>query len=233
MENKLEKMDIMTAMAQRHSVRAFDGRPLAAEVQEELLAFIEEANEASGLNIQLVVNEPRAFQGLLAHYGKFRGVCNYVALVGRSGPELAEKCGYWGELVVLLAQQLGLNSCWVGLTYKKIKGAYQVGPGEKLCLVIALGYGLGTGAAHKSKPAGAVMKLHGGLTEPPEWFDRGVQAALLAPTALNQQKFCFELMADGRSVKSTTGRGAYTQVDLGIAKLHFELGAGEENFYWV
>lgn len=67
---------------------------------------------------------------------------------------------------------------------------------------------------------------------PPEWFERGVQAALLAPTAMNQQKVRFELLPDGRTVHAQASPGAYTAVDLGIAKYHFEVGAGTENFAW-
>ena len=68
---------------------------------------------------------------------------------------------------------------------------------------------------------------------PPEWFERGVQAALLAPTAMNQQKFRFELLPDGKTVRAQTLSGAYTAVDLGIAKYHFEVGAGTESFAWA
>ena len=65
----------------------------------------------------------------------------------------------------------------------------------------------------------------------PEWFRRGVQAALLAPTAMNQQKFTFTLQGDTVSAKA--GTGFYSKVDLGIAKYHFEIGAGTENFRWA
>ena len=78
-----------------------------------------------------------------------------------------------------------------------------------------------------------------------EWFARGVEFALLTPTAANQQKFRFELFdseADAGEdagagsgkprVKASTGCGSYADVDLGIAKLHFELGAGAETFEW-
>ena len=64
----------------------------------------------------------------------------------------------------------------------------------------------------------------------PDWFGRGVEAALLAPTAMNQQKFLFTL--DGSKVSSKAGMGFYTKLDLGIVKYHFEIGAGRENFRW-
>ena len=66
----------------------------------------------------------------------------------------------------------------------------------------------------------------------PVWFTNGVNAALLAPTALNQQKFKFTLL-DGNKVHASASLGYFTKVDLGIVKLHFELGVGDEKFEWV
>ena len=221
-------MELLEAMQQRHSVRAYDPRPLEEAPRRALEQAIDACNRLSTLHIQLVCDEPRAFSGMMAHYGKFSGVTNYIALVGKKAPGLDEQCGYWGEKLVLLAQQLGLNTCWVALTYKKIPGAFQVEPGEKLTAVIALGYGQTQGVAHKSKALEAVIRTKG---EVPDWFRAGAEAALLAPTAMNQQQFTFTL--EGGKVRARAGLGFYAKVDLGIAKYHFELGAGTENFTWA
>ena len=130
---------------------------------------------------------------------------------------------------MLKAQELGLNTCWVALTYSRGKSTYDVGKGEKFSMVISVGYGIKQGRDHVSKPFDEVAEIKNG-TEIPEWFKRGVEAALLAPTAMNQQKFRFIL--DGNKVKAKALLGFYTKVDLGIAKYHFELGAGKENFEW-
>lgn len=87
-----------------------------------------QCNRESGLHIQLVLDEPRGFGGLPAHYGKFSGVKNYIALIGKKSPNLEEACGYYGEKIVLRAQQLGLNTCWVAMTYSKVKTAFQIAP---------------------------------------------------------------------------------------------------------
>lgn len=221
-------MTIQEAILARHSVRQYLDRPLEPDVVAALTEEIRRCNQESGLHIQLITNEPKAFRSTLARYGSFRGVKNYLALIGKKSPELEESCGYYGERLVLLAQQLGLNTCWVALTYRKIKTAFTLAPGEKLCLVIALGYGSTQGEARKSKPAGAVME---GDTPAPDWFLEGVNAALLAPTAVNQQKFSFRL--DGRQVTAKAGSGFYTKIDLGIVKYHFEVGAGKESFQWA
>ena len=220
-------MTIQEAIRERHSVRQYFDRPLEEQTAKLLEDAIEDINRESGLHIQLVKDEPKAFQTFLAHYGIFRGVSNYFALVGPDVDELDERCGYYGEKLVLLAQTLGLNTCWVQMTYKKIPGAYQVGPGERLVLVIALGYGATQGVQHRNKPIGKLCRVEG---EAPDWFRAGMEAAQLAPTAVNQQRFLFTL--SGNTVKAEAPRGPCTKIDLGIAKYHFELGAGRENFTW-
>lgn len=220
-------MDFMEAMKERHSVRSYNEKAIEGDVKTELLSYIEQCNQESGLHMQLILNEPQAFSGFMAHYGKFSGVRNYIAMIGKKDDKLEEKCGYYGEKVVLKAQTLGLNTCWVAMTYSKIKTAFQINDGEKLCLVIAVGYGETQGVSHKNKPSESVMKAENPV---PEWFKKGIDAALLAPTAMNQQKFLFTL--SGNSVSAKAGKGFYTKIDLGIAKCHFEVGAGEENFNW-
>lgn len=220
-------MDLTQAIKNRHSVRSYDERKIEGDVKNELITFINQCNKESGLHMQLVLDEPEAFSGKMAHYGNFSGVRNYIALIGKKSPDWDEKCGYYGEKVVLKAQQLGLNTCWVAMTYRKIKTAYQVNNGEKLCVVIAVGYGKTQGAAHKIKSVEDVTKTDGTL---PDWFKRGVEYALLAPTAMNQQKFTFSL--SGNKVSAKAGMAFYSKVDLGIVKYHFEIGAGKDNFSW-
>lgn len=220
-------MDLMEAMKARHSVRTYTSQPIAASVLQTLEEEITACNRESGLHIQIVTNEPKAFDSFMAHYGKFSGVENYIALVGKKDAALDEKCGYYGERLALKAQQLGLNTCWVALTYKKIPGAFEIKSGEKLAVVIALGYGATQGSAHKSKAATEVSNLS---SDSPAWFKAGIEAALLAPTAMNQQKFSLQYTDGGVIVKA--GMGFYSKVDLGIVKYHFECAAGKENVIW-
>lgn len=216
-------MDIFEAMEKRHSVRQYIEKPLGAEEALALSEEIKLCNEESGLHIQLVKDEPKAFSGFMAHYGKFSGVTNYIALIGPKGSDLDEKCGYYGERLVLKAQELGLNTCWVAMTYSKIPGAFKVERGEALTVVIAVGYGKTEGVPHKSKAPEEVSNVS---ANSPEWFKNGVRAALLAPTAVNQQKFYFTLENGKVTAKAKTA--FYSKVDLGIAKYHFELGAGRQ-----
>lgn len=161
----------------------------------------------------------------MAHYGKFENCKNYIAVIGKSDTD--EKCGYYGEKLVLKAQQLGLNSCWVAMTYKKSKVPCTINNKEKIKIVIALGYGKTMGVEHKSKP---ITQLCNVDREMPEWFEKGMKAAMLAPTALNQQKFILTLKDN--TVYAKALRGFYTKIDLGIVKCHFEIGAENADFIW-
>ena len=219
-------MELKEAILNRHSVRSYLDRPIEKDTADTLRDIIDKCNEESGLHIQLVLNEPKAFDSAMAHYGNFKGVSNYIALIGRKGPDLDEKCGYYGEKVVLEAQRLGLNTCWVAMTYKRIPSAFKIDKGEKLTVVIALGYGATQGVQHRSKPINEVSNL---TDDSPEWFRNGVEAALLAPTAVNQQKFFFSL--DGESVDAKAGLAFYAKMDLGIAKYHFEIGSGRTDIW--
>ena len=223
----------MQAIEARHSVRSYTDEPLDEAAVETLREAIASVNEETNLNIQLVLNELRAFAGFKARLVNFTGVRNYLALVGPECKELDGILGYYGEKLVLLTQSLGLNSCWVGGTYKVVNRAYNVDLGQKLAAVVALGYGATQGVPHKSK---APQEVAPGYDDSPDWFQRGVDAALLAPTALNQQKFSFALsgLEDGLSVvRAATRRGPFTQMDLGIAQCHFEIGAGSADYRWA
>ena len=220
-------MDMITAMKERHSVRSYKNEPIADELLAVLQDEIDDCNNEGNLHIQLITNEPKAFDSFMAHYGKFSGVTNYIALIGKKSPDLEEKCGYYGERLVLKAQSLGLNSCWVAMTYKKIPGTFTLDAGEKLTVVIAIGYGKTTGVAHKSKAISAVSNV---TANSPEWFKNGVEAALLAPTAMNQQKFTLTL--NQNEVTAKAGMGFYAKTDLGIVKYHFEIGANSSEWHW-
>ena len=235
-------MTLLEAIKERHSVRRYIDRPIEPEKAEVLRDAIAKINSATGLNVQLVLEEPRAFASGVWKYGQFSGVRNYLVMAGPKGREAEEAVGYHGEALVLLAQTLGLRTCWVGLTYTKTPGAFELSRGDMVHCVISLGYGENDGVQHPLRPAeefyetSAVTAPTGakaGTAAPPEWFLRGIEAARLAPTAINQQKFRFSLLGP-RSVHAMAlfSMVGYTHIDLGIAKLHFELGAGRENFEW-
>ena len=182
---------MLELMKQRHSVRQYTDKKIEPGKRAALDKMIEEINQNNGLHIQIFYEEPKCFDSMMAHYGKFSGVKSYIALVGKKSETLEKQLGYQGERLVLKAQELGLNTCWLAMTHGKSKA--EIGKDEK---------------------------------QVPEWFLKGMEAALLAPTAMNQQKFFFELLPDGQ-VKASSGRGFYTKLDLEIVKYHFEEVSGK------
>ncbi len=219
-------MDIMEAMRARHSVRQYLDRPIEEYKAQALRENMETINKSTGLTFTLVLEEPRAFSGPLAHYGRFRGCRNYIVADGPAGSD--EELGYYGEMLVLQAQMLGLNTCWVALTYRKKAVTVPSGPGKRVRMLIALGYGANQGVPHKNKPLSRLCRAG---DDAPGWFRAGMEAAMTAPTAVNQQRFLFTL--EGRRVKAEAPAGNLTKLDLGIVKYHFELGAGKDNFEWA
>ena len=211
-------MQMLDLMKERHSVRQYSDKKIEGDVKSKLNKYVASINEESGLSMQIFYNEPNCFNSMLAHYGKFSNVKNYIAIVGKK--EEQEKAGYYGEKLVLKCQELGLNTCWVALTHGKVN--VQTKPQQKLLILIAMGYGTNTGVAHKSKPIKELCKEDAY----PEWFMKGMEAVSLAPTAMNQQKFLFE-MKNGQ-VYAKALRGFYSKIDLGIVKYHFETITGHK-----
>lgn len=209
---------MLDLMKERHSVRQYSDKKIEGDVKSKLNKYVASINEESGLSMQIFYNEPNCFNSMLVHYGKFSNVKNYIAIVGKK--EEQEKAGYYGEKLVLKCQELGLNTCWVALTHGKVN--VQTKPQQKLLILIALGYGTNTGVAHKSKPIKELCKEDAY----PEWFMKGMEAVSLAPTAMNQQKFLFE-MKNGQ-VYAKALMGFYSKIDLGIVKYHFEAVTGHE-----
>lgn len=211
-------MDILEIMKNRHSVRQYRDQAIEETKRAELNSYIEDINKESNMSIQIFYDEEKCFDSFMAHYGKFVNVKNYIAIVGSKNEQ--EKAGYYGEKIVLKCQEMGLNTCWVAMTHGKSQA--EIKKGQKQLILISLGYGENQGVEHKSKP---LDKL-GRADRDTEWFRLGLEAASLAPTAMNQQKFYFELNNNIVTAKSLGG--FYSRIDLGIVKYHFEAVTGYE-----
>lgn len=217
-------MTLLEAIKERHTVRAYLDKEIEVEKVQLINEEIENCNRAGDLNFQLVLNEPKAFSYAFINYGRFSNVKNYIACIGKKSDVLLEKVGYYGEKLVLYLQTLGLNTCWTVLTFKQVPGCFKINEGEKLVCVIALGYGENQGKPHKIKKYEDVCDIK----NPPIWFRNGVEASLLAPTSINQQKFFISLDKENKPIITRKGLGFYTKIDLGIVKYHFEIGSKEK-----
>ena len=220
-------MTELEAIKARHSVRSYLDKEIEAEKQALISAEVQKVNDESGLSIQVFFNDSDCFDTNRADYGIFKNCKNYFVLIGKKGMD--EEIGYFGQRLVLFVQTLGLNTCWAKMSYKKGSVQGEVKQGEKRYIVIALGYGETQGNGRKTKPADKLSNIS---EASPEWFKKGVEAAQLAPTAINQQ--AFYLRQEGSSVKAKTflGLPSLAKMDLGIVKYNFEVAAGRENFEW-
>ena len=208
------------AILQRHSVRAYKDKRIEADQGKLIEEKIAELNEAGRLHLQFVEDAGSTYNRLLNKAMGLGSAPSVIACVGKEAEDLDERVGYYGEKLVLYLQKLGLNTCWTG-TYNRKNVSVKIEDGEKLVIVIAVGYGKDQGKPHKSKSAEQVME---GKADRPRWFQEGVKLALLAPTAINQQKFAIRLNDDDTVTFINKG-GFFSQVDLGIVKCHFEIGA--------
>ena len=215
------------AIIARHSVRNYKPEKIEEEKVSLIRQKIEELNAEGNLHLQFFEDSGKTYNKLLNRTMGLDSAPSVIACVGKEDDTLEERIGYYGEKLVLYAQSLGLNTCWAGIFNKK-KIPVEVDPGEKLVISIAVGYGENQGNNHKSKPVDQISRASG---ERPEWFEKGVEMALLAPTAMNQQSFVIKLNED-ETVEFIDKGGFFSKVDIGIVRYHFEVGAGR-NCGWI
>lgn len=220
-------MTIKEAMKERHMVRKYIDRPIPSDLVEKLNTRIAENNQTHSLSLSLVTGNADGLGALAKMLGK--GVKNYIVLAGPDSADLDEKLGYCGADMILYAQTLGLNTWWVGGMYNAKGAQKNMNSGAvRINGVLAIGYGQTQGVPHKSKTAAEISSYKGTA---PQWFIDGVDALLLAPTALNKQ--AFTVRGDGNRVYLTCNSGHFAGIDLGIGRYHFEVGAGKDNFEWA
>ena len=226
--------EYLFAMKKRCSRRKYINRTIDPKYVKQLEDNIALYNKESGLNMKLIIgNGGKLFDGFRKSYGLFVGVQNYIAMIGsKTLLNRMEKVGRFGEKLILEATAMGLSTCWVGTSYDKNAAKELCEGNEELDCVIAVGYSdekhslkermmeYGTHRQNKSKEALIEAEEH-----VPEWFKQGMDAVYLAPTARNLRPFVFEYK-DGQVTASITVPTETAMIDLGIAKLHFELGAG-------
>ena len=275
-------MITVETIRERHSVREYDGKPLAQAEFDALGAVVEECARESGLDIQLVGDNPEVFN-VIARFGLIRGCRTHVAFVvddakagdatrvastteaaaadvmaggasaagancmeadasvdgaaeagcaklgGTTKAAVDEVIGYWGQKIVLAAQDMGLNTCWCALCSRK-KSRAVVAPGKKVRLVIAVGHGKTQGFSRKTKSIGALSSVE--CAKAPAWFAAAMEAAQLAPTAMNNQNFKITLLSDGKTVRIEAPQSGLNVIDEGIVRRNFEIAANEAGADW-
>lgn len=225
-------MITVETIRERHSVREYDGKPLSRAEFDALIAVVEECARESGLGIQLVDNNPEVFS-VIARFGLIRGCRTHVAFVvdGAKAGDVAadEAIGYWGQKIVLAAQDMGLNTCWCALCSRK-KSHAVVASGKKIRLIIAVGHGKTQGFSRKTKSVEALSSVE--CAKAPTWFAAAMEAAQLAPTAMNNQNFKITLLSDGKTVRIDAPQSGLNVIDEGIVRCNFEIAANEAGADW-
>lgn len=212
-------MTEIEAIKERHSVRNYLEKDIEPDKIDKLNEMIAKCNEEGNLHLQLCEDAGNTYNKLLNKAMGLGSAPSVIACVGKDDADLDERVGYYGQKIVLYAQQLGLNTCWAG-TFNRKNIPAKVDDGERLVISIAIGYGVNNGKERKSK---TVEQVTSGKGDKPYWFNVGVQMALLAPTAINQQKFEIKLNEDD-TVSFIDKGGVMSKVDLGIVKYNFEVG---------
>ena len=219
-------MEIEELIKNRHSVRRYKDIKLKDSDITKINEYIKEINQ-NDLSFELVTNQ-NIFKNLILGYGFIKGCNNYIIMGGKDNELLEEKVGYFGEELVLKLLDLGIQSCFVGGTYKKKKVKNELKDGYRNVLVLAIGYGENNGKLAKTKTFDDISISK----DVPDWYKKGIELVLLAPSAVNQKKWEFEFIAPNQ-VRIKSFGIHFPKVDLGIAKYHFEIGAGKDNFKWI
>jgi len=226
--------DLIEAIEIRCSRRKYVPKALEPPAIDTIQALIAEYNNNGGLKMSLVVDNGDAFKGFRKSYGMFSGVRNYIALISNNSDMIGlERLGYYGELLVLHATALDLGTCWVGGTFDRGACPVILENGESVVCAITIGKVAQEKSAKEKlvywathRKSKTIEQMYSADGPVPDWFISGMKTVQLAPSAVNRQPVIFSYK-EGHvtaSVKDISSDGS--AFDLGIAKLHFELGTG-------
>lgn len=231
-----------SVIPKRRSRRQFDSRPIATELLTHLHTACVEFRPFPHARAVLITESPeRVFKGAVGPYGKIKGAPAFIAFIGNmDSPYVQEEIGYTGEGIILEATALHLATCWVGGFFRpEVAGALaEISESEKVLSVTPIGYTskrqsleeklmTGFGRSHRRKRLSGLVT---GLEEAdwPEWIKATLEAARLAPSAVNRQPWRFYVEPD--SITVSVGKpgmefNVAKRLDCGIAMLHIEVAA--------
>lgn len=248
-----EHTQLIDAINIRTSIRSYDPDPIDDDTARQLDMTIDAVNMLADAHIQLVRDQPAVFADANAS-GHLNNAANYLAVVGPKDDGARERAGFYTERVVLAATLRGLGTCWVGGSWDRSKAARhcRLSAGEELYLGVVIGYperhfdrmAKSYTELAAMRDAHRESKTYEQFTAPmsdearaaaPDWFKAGVQAAMKAPSAMNRQPIVFSYNPDDDTAAAMIDPNAESGQalnDLGIAKLHFQIGAGSGTWAW-
>lgn len=216
----------------RKSRRTYLQTTIESKSKETIQELINDINKKSDLSIEFIENGENAFNSIGKSYGMFKGVRSLIALKGlKSDIHLKEKSGYYGELIILEATKLGLGTCWVGGTFDRKNSVFNIGENQELTCVIAIG-NVPKEATMKEKiiyklshrKTKTLEEMYTSDVTAPKWFITAMESVQKAPSAINSQKVKFDYK-EGVIRAEVPNTYTLDLIDLGIAKLHFELAS--------
>lgn len=223
------------AIDARISCRAYTAEPLDQATLAELAELTARLSEESGLRLVLVGPDDGGPELRLAARMFSGNVSSYVTLIGPDDNASRERFGYVGEKLVLHATTLGLGTCWVAGTFDRNSVTVPLEAGEVIHDVIPIGHmpakqpfaqrAIRAGLRKRDKRPEALYQGPTTLAEAPSWVRSGIAAVIKGPSAVNQQPVVFVQDDAGLRATLPTAKQEVAYTDLGIAKLHFELGA--------
>ena len=229
----------LAAIAVRRSRRSFDGLPVAEADLDALESLCRSFRPYGDARVALVRQAPATiFKGLVGSYGKVTGALSALIFLGTPAEDGTDQhLGFTGEALVLEATALGLDTCWIGgaLDRRVAAGVAHIMPGERVFAISPLGHATSDAPSSerlifgwgKPKKRRAIDEIAPDSADWPVWAAAGLEAARVAPSAMNRQPWRFRQGSDGIIV---SGSGVNTPglthaLDCGIAMLHFELAA--------
>jgi hypothetical protein len=221
----------------RHSQRKYSGEEPEKNKADRLETVCGDFRPFSGARA-VIVREPSddVFRGVIGSYLKVTGAPYYVAFIGDMRERTVQEItGYLGEGIILEATALGFNTCWVGGFFRQDAVAKQINlqENERVLAISPIGYskdktdrvGVSTKTHKRKDLSGLVTSGH---VEKNTWSKTAVEAARLAPSAVNRQPWRFEVGENAITINADSARlefGVSRRLDCGIAMLHIELGA--------
>ena len=239
----------------RYSVRTYTNQPLAAEMKENVNAYIRTLSNpfSSKVTFRLLESKTAVNAEKLGTYGMIKGAKDYIGATVEKGEGSLEALGYEFEKLILYVTSLGLGTCWLGGTFNRSEfaRAMAVAENELFPAISPLGY-----PADKKRLTESLVRLVAKADQRKPWsalfFNKDFSVPLseaeagayafplemtrLAPSASNKQPWrivrdentyhFYEARAQGYS-----DRLGYDiqKVDLGIAACHFHLSALEKD----
>jgi len=232
------------AIPLRRARRRYNSTVLEPGLLAQLQTICREFRPYPQARAELITRSPdEILKGVLGSYGKVKGAPALIAFIGDMNDiYVNEKVGYVGEGIILEATAMGLGTCWVGGSMFFRRGVAEsivgAGKNERVFAVTPVGYAekvfslgertqTGFGMAHRRKP---VSELVSGLDERewPDWMKSALEAARLAPSAINRQPWRFDVEPNSITVSvdsSLVEWGISKRLDCGIAMMHIEVAA--------